>query len=152
MVRHLPKDALARRLFLSHASKRLLLAMTSHLIVRHRRILALALQVVLVLHGLLGGQGLIVAHITSSVWQAALRRHAATRNLSVGVVVRRVNLVVVVNAILIASSRLRRVEARLNQILAFWFRDERLELWCCEGIDQTSLGHDEKKDLRSSKD
>lgn len=34
--------------------------------------------------------------------------------------------------------------AHLNQILAFRFRDERLELGCGEGVDESGLGNDEE--------
>lgn len=42
--------------------------------------------------------------------------------------------------------------AYLNQILALGLGDERLELGCCEGVNQTSLGNDEEKDLGASQD
>ncbi len=32
----------------------------------------------------------------------------------------------------------------LNQVLAFSFGNQRLELWRCEGVDESSFGNDEK--------
>ena len=40
----------------------------------------------------------------------------------------------------------------LNQILAFGLCDERLELGCREGINQTSLGNDEEENLGAGQD
>ena len=42
-----------------------------------------------------------------------------------------------------------RVETCLDEVLAFWLRDKRLELRGRESIDETCLGHDEKEYLRS---
>ncbi len=40
----------------------------------------------------------------------------------------------------------------LNEVLAFWLGDKWLQLWCCESVDQTCFGDNEKKDLSSSED
>jgi len=42
--------------------------------------------------------------------------------------------------------------AYLDEILSFWLRDERLELGCGEGVDETSLGDDKEEHLSASKD
>ena len=44
---------------------------------------------------------------------------------------------------------MRRVEACLDEILAFRLRDERLQFGRGEGVDQASFRDDEKEDLRS---
>ena len=38
-----------------------------------------------------------------------------------------------------ACERWARVVAYLDEILALWLGDERLELWCREGVDETGL-------------
>lgn len=40
----------------------------------------------------------------------------------------------------------------LNEILAFWLGDERLEFRCGEGVDETGFRNDEKKHLGASED
>lgn len=40
----------------------------------------------------------------------------------------------------------------LNQVLALRFRHERLKLGSGEGVDKTSLGHDQKKHLGAGED
>lgn len=40
----------------------------------------------------------------------------------------------------------------LNEVLALGLRDERLELGSGEGVDETGLGHDEKKHLGAGED
>jgi hypothetical protein len=40
-----------------------------------------------------------------------------------------------------------RVKACLDEILAFWLRDERLQFGSSEGVDQASFRDDEKEDL-----
>ena len=40
----------------------------------------------------------------------------------------------------------------LNEILSFRLGDQRLKLWCREGVDQTRLGHDQKQYLGTSED
>lgn len=42
-----------------------------------------------------------------------------------------------------------RVETCLDEILAFWLRNERLQFGGSEGVDQASLRDDEKEDLCS---
>lgn len=42
--------------------------------------------------------------------------------------------------------------AHLNEVLAFWLGDQRLELRGGEGVDQTSLGDDEQQDLGTGQD
>lgn len=42
--------------------------------------------------------------------------------------------------------------AYLNQVLALGLRDERLELGCCESVDQSRLGNDEEEDLSTGQD
>jgi len=42
--------------------------------------------------------------------------------------------------------------AYLNQVLSFCLCNERLKLWCREGIDKTCLGDNKKKDLGASQD
>ena len=49
----------------------------------------------------------------------------------------------------IREGAMRRVEACLDEILAFRLRDERLQFGSSEGVDQASLRDDEKEDLRS---
>jgi hypothetical protein len=49
----------------------------------------------------------------------------------------------------IRESAMRRVEACLDEILAFRLRDERLQFGSGEGVDQASLRDDEKEDLCS---
>ena len=44
------------------------------------------------------------------------------------------------------------VTAYLNQVLAFRFCDEWLELRCCESIDKTGFGNDEEEDLGAGED
>ena len=44
---------------------------------------------------------------------------------------------------------MRRIEACLDEILAFRLRDERLQFGSGEGVDQASLRDDEKEDLCS---
>lgn len=43
-----------------------------------------------------------------------------------------------------------RVETCLDEVLALWLGDERLELRGGEGIDETCLGHDKEQNLRAS--
>lgn len=40
----------------------------------------------------------------------------------------------------------------LDKVLSFWLRHQWLQLGSCEGVDETGLGHNQKKDLGSSKD
>lgn len=40
--------------------------------------------------------------------------------------------------------------AYLNEVLAIRLRDQRLQLWCCKGVDETCLGNDEEENLCSS--
>ena len=42
--------------------------------------------------------------------------------------------------------------AYLNQILAFSLCDERLELGCREGVNQTGLGNNEEENLGAGQD
>ena len=44
---------------------------------------------------------------------------------------------------------MRCIQAGLDEVLAFWLRDKRLELRGRESIDEACLGHDEKEYLRS---
>jgi len=44
------------------------------------------------------------------------------------------------------------VQAYLDEVLSFWLRDERLELGCGEGVDETSLGDDKEEHLSASED
>lgn len=41
------------------------------------------------------------------------------------------------------------VQACLDEVLAFWLRDEWLQFRGGEGVDETSLGHDQQQNLRS---
>ena len=42
--------------------------------------------------------------------------------------------------------------AYLDEVLAFRLSDERLELWCREGVDEPSFRDDEQEDLGASED
>ncbi len=42
--------------------------------------------------------------------------------------------------------------AYLDQILALWLCDQRLQLGRREGVDKTGFGHDEKQDLSTCQD
>ena len=43
-------------------------------------------------------------------------------------------------------------KAYLDEILSLRLRDERLELGCGEGVDETSLGDDKEEHLSASED
>lgn len=49
-------------------------------------------------------------------------------------------------------SREQCVPTHLNQILALWLGDERLELRSGEGVDEARLRHDKKQDLGAGED
>lgn len=40
----------------------------------------------------------------------------------------------------------------MDQILAFWLGDQRLQLRCGEGVDQASLGDDQEQNLGAGQD
>ena len=42
--------------------------------------------------------------------------------------------------------------AYLDEVLSFWLRNERLELGCGKGVDETSLGDDKEEHLSASED
>ena len=44
---------------------------------------------------------------------------------------------------------MRRVEACLDEVLAFWLRDKRLQFGSSEGVDQAGFRDYEKEDLCS---
>lgn len=50
------------------------------------------------------------------------------------------------------SGKADRAGAYLDEILAFWFCDERLELWCCESVYEAGLGNDEEQNLGAGQD
>ena len=43
-------------------------------------------------------------------------------------------------------------DAYLDEVLAFWLRDQRLEFGSGKGVDESGFGHNEQKDLGASKD
>ena len=47
---------------------------------------------------------------------------------------------------------MRKVCADLDEVLAFWLCDQRLELGRGEGVDETGLGNDEEEDLSAGED
>jgi hypothetical protein len=138
-----------------------LLPVASHLIVWHGRILALTLQIILILHGLLRSEWLL-SHVASAVWRhCALLRHRAAWNLVVRVVVRRLDGCFAVDVVLVAAGGLWCVQAclyvllatrqasgspventYLDQVLALWLGDQRLQLGGSEGVDQAGLRDD----------
>lgn len=90
--------------------------MACHLVVWHWWILALSLEIVRVLHRLLWSHGRVASHVASTVWQSTLRLHAAALHLSMRVVIGGIDLIVVVNAVLVAASGLGRVQACLRVV------------------------------------
>jgi hypothetical protein len=91
----------------------LLLTMSSHLVVWHRWVIALARKVVLVLHRLLSRHLATSTHVTATIWKAVLWRESTALDLCVRVVIGGVDLVVVVDAVLVAAAWLWRVQACL---------------------------------------
>jgi hypothetical protein len=108
---------------------------------------------------------LLLRHVTTLRNTA---RHAAVVGRKGGHIFGRLGDVARVDAVLVASwlgsietclsstvsERGHRLCKRvyLNQVLAFWLGDERLQLRSREGVDEASLGNDEQKDLSTSKD
>lgn len=43
-------------------------------------------------------------------------------------------------------------KTHLDKVLSFGLRHQWLQLGSCESVDETGLGHDQEKDLGSSKD
>lgn len=127
-----------------------MLRMRRHAVLRLHRIalicarLLLGLEVCLVLQRLFGYHG-----IGRHAWVA---RHSGLLALYLAMgVFWRLDRLVAFDAIFVGLG-FGCVEAGLDEVLAFWLRDQRLQLGCCEGVDKASLGDDEQQHLGAGED
>lgn len=104
------------------------------------------LHVTLIRHGLLRVHGYV-----RYVVRRHMRRHSRSARLRgqvrIGRLLRRFDLVGIVDAILVALGRLRRVQASLDEILSLRLGYQRLELGGGKCVHKPSLRHDKQQNL-----